>query len=126
MRAARVTVVVLYVCTYVCTYVCVCVCPLISAVSHIEITKERYQRVHSNTGIVSNFAKNDSFKSYDVICLPRAPLASYRSPPHEISFYVSLKPIATFSLPRQRACGRQRAIRWHKLVKRNRYTDHKY
>ena len=32
--------------------------------------------------------------------------------PHEISFYASLKPIAcTFSLHRQRACGRQRAIR---------------
>ena len=30
--------------------------PLISAASHIGITKERYQRVHSNTGIVFNIA----------------------------------------------------------------------
>ena len=40
----------------------------------------RYQRVHSNTAIVLNFAdfpKNASFKSYGVICLPRAAPASY-------------------------------------------------
>ena len=30
--------------------------------------------------------------------------------PHEISFYAIVKPITTFSLHRQRACGRQRAI----------------
>ena len=63
--AARVTVVVL----------CVCVCPPISAASHIGITQQRYQRVHSNTAIVLNFAdfpKNASFKSYGIICLPRA------------------------------------------------------
>ena len=67
MRAARITVVVL------------CVCPLVSAASHNGITKERYQRVHSNTGIVLNFAnfpKNASFKRYSVICLPRAAPAS--------------------------------------------------
>ena len=81
MRAARVTVVVVCVCVYVCmcmcvcVYVCVCVCPLITATSHIGITKQRYQRVHSNTAIVLNFAdfpKNASFKSDGVICLPRA------------------------------------------------------
>ena len=63
--AARVTVVVLCV--------CMCVCPLIPAASHIGITKERYQRILRNTGIVLNFAdvpKNASFKSYGVICLP--------------------------------------------------------
>ena len=63
----------------VCMYVCVCVCPLISASSHIGITQQRYQRVHSNTRIVLNFAdfpKNASFKSYGVICLPRAAPAS--------------------------------------------------
>ena len=79
MRAARVTVVVLCVCMYVCMYVCVYVCPLISTASHIGITKERYQRVHSNTGIVLNFAdfpKNPLFKRYGVICLPRAAPAS--------------------------------------------------
>ena len=50
--AARVTVVVLCVCTYVYMYVCMCVCPLIPAASHIGITKERYQRILRNTGIV--------------------------------------------------------------------------
>ena len=57
---------------YVCMYVCVYVCPLIPAASHIGITKERYQRILRNTGIVLNFAdfpKNGSFKSYGVICL---------------------------------------------------------
>ena len=29
-----------------------CVCPLIPAATHIEITKERYQRILHNTGIV--------------------------------------------------------------------------
>ena len=86
MRTARVTVVVVCVCVCVCT-VCVCVCmcvcmyvwPLITAASHIGITKQRYQRVHSKTAIVLNFAdfpKNASFKSYGVICLPRAAPAS--------------------------------------------------
>ena len=42
--AARVTVVVLCVCVYVC--------PLIPAASHIGITKERYQRILHNIGIV--------------------------------------------------------------------------
>ena len=113
----------------VCVCVCVCVCPLITAASHIRITKQRYQRVHSNTAIVFNFAdspKNSSFKSYAIICLPRAAPASYSFFPHEISFYASVNPIATFSLHRQRACGRQRAIRWHRLVKRYGYTDHEY
>ena len=57
----------------VCVYVCMCVCPLIPAASYIEITKERYQRIHCNTGIVFNFAdfsKNASVKSYGVICSP--------------------------------------------------------
>ena len=94
-----------------------CVCPLIPSASHIGITKERYQRILRNTGIVLNFAdfpknfivqklwrnmptssssgvlplfsldtgivlnfadfpKNASFKSYGVICLPRAAPAS--------------------------------------------------
>ena len=67
------------VCMYVCMFVCMCVCPLIPAASHIGITKERYQRILRNTGIVLNFAdfpKNALFKSYGVICLPRAALAS--------------------------------------------------
>ena len=69
------TAVVLCVCMYVCMYVC----PLIPAASHIGITKERYQRILRNTGIVLNFVdfpKNASFKSYGVICLPRAAPAS--------------------------------------------------
>ena len=54
----------------VCMYIydmCMYVCPLIYAASHIGITKEKYQCVHSNTGIVLNladFPKNASFKSY--------------------------------------------------------------
>ena len=127
MRAARVIVVVVCVCVCVC--VCMGVCPLITAASHIGITKQGYQRIHRNTGIVLNFAdfpKNASFKSYCVICLPRAASASYSFFHHEISFYASVKPIAMFSLHRQRACGRQRAIHWHRHVKREGYTDHEY
>ena len=55
----------MYVCMCVCMYVCMCVCPLIPAASHIGITKERYQRILRNTGIVLNFAdfpKNASFR----------------------------------------------------------------
>ena len=51
-----------------CVYVCVW--PLISVPSHIGITKEKCQRVHSNTAIVLNFADfptNASFKCYGVI-----------------------------------------------------------
>ena len=52
----------MYVCVYMCVYICVCiyvcvymcVCPLIPAASHIGITKERYQRILRNTGIVLN------------------------------------------------------------------------
>ena len=65
------------VCMYVCVYVYVC--PLISAASHVGITKQIYQRIHRNAGIVLKFAdfpKNASFKSYGVICLPRAAPAS--------------------------------------------------
>ena len=60
------------VCMCVCVCVCVCmyVWPLITSASHTGITKQRYQRVHSNTAIVLNFAdfpKNASFKSYGVM-----------------------------------------------------------
>ena len=75
--AARVIVVVL--CVYVCVCMYVCVCPPISAVSHIGITQQRYQLVHSNTAIVLNFAdfpKSAPFKGYGVTCLPRAVPAS--------------------------------------------------
>ena len=57
--AARVTVVVLCV----CMCVCMCVCPLIPAASHIGITKERYQRILRNTGIV--FKKGFFLKTLD-------------------------------------------------------------
>ena len=39
-----------------CVYVCVYVCPLIPAASHIGITKEIYQQILRNTGIILNFA----------------------------------------------------------------------
>ena len=61
------------------------VCPLISAPSHIGITKERYQRIHRNTGIVLKFAdfpKNASFKSYGVICLHGGRLVTLASKHH--------------------------------------------
>ena len=98
---------------YVCMYVCVC--PLISSTSHIGITKERYQRIHRNTGIVLNFSdfpKNASFKSYGVIYAYLEQLQHPRAffPTKYVSFYSNVKPIAKFSLHRQRACGRQRAI----------------
>ena len=43
----------------------------------------------------ADFPKNASFKSYGV-CLPRAAPASKSFFPHEISFYASVEPIATF------------------------------
>ena len=46
-------------CVCVCLYVCVCMCVYVTtltAAPHIGITKQRYQRVHSNTAIVLNFA----------------------------------------------------------------------
>ena len=46
----------MYVCVYVCVYVCMCVHSYIPAVSHIGITKERYQRILRITGIILNFA----------------------------------------------------------------------
>ena len=87
------------VCMYVCVYVCMYVWPLITAASHIGITKQRNQRVHSNTAIVLNFAdfpKNASFKSYGVICFTSSSSGVLELFPHEISFYASVKPIATF------------------------------
>ena len=110
----------LFIVVVLCVCMCVCVSTHICRLTHWNHTTERYQRVHSNTAIVLNFAdflKNASFKCYGVICLPRVAPASKSFFPQEISFYFSVKPIATFSLLRQRACGRQRAIRWHRLVK---------
>ena len=66
--------------------------------------------------IIFNFPKDVSFKSYGIICLLLAAPAFYHFFLHEICFYASLKPIATFSLHRQRARGIQHAIRWHRLV----------
>ena len=68
MRAARVTVVVPCVC------VCVCVCLFV-----VFCHRYRYVRVHSDTEktfIIVIFAKNASFRSYGVICLPRMPLTT--------------------------------------------------
>ena len=59
MHAAKVTVVVLCVC--VCMYVCVCVCPLVSAASHVGITKQGYQRI---LGMAETF-------SYTTFIVPR-------------------------------------------------------
>ena len=69
------------VCTYVRMYVCVCMCVHSYLPPHTleSQERERYQRVHSNTWIVLNFAdfpKNALLKSSGVICLPRAAPAS--------------------------------------------------
>ena len=67
-----------HVCVYVCVYVCMCVhsyLPPHTRNHKTEIPTGSY----SNTVIVLNFAnfsKNASFKSYGVICLPRAAPAS--------------------------------------------------
>ena len=64
----------------VCMYVCVYVCPLIPAALHIGITKERLPTdsalYRDRFKFVADFPKNASFKSYGVICLPRAAPAS--------------------------------------------------
>ena len=95
MRAARVTVVVL------CVWVCACPRHLTHWNPKTEIPTGS-QQYSDRFKFFADFPKNASFKSYGVICLPRAAPASYRFPPHEISFYASVKPIATFSLHRQR------------------------
>ena len=71
----------MYVCMCVCVYVCMCVCVCVHSYlpPHTLESQERYQRILRNTGIVLNcadFPKNASFKSYGVICLPRAAPAS--------------------------------------------------
>ena len=76
--AARVTVVVLCVCMYLCVYVCMCVHSYLPPHT-LESQKRDTKLILRNTGIVLNFAdfpKNASFKSYGVICLPRAAPAS--------------------------------------------------
>ena len=91
------------VCMYVCMYVHVCMCVHSYLPPHTLESQKR--DTHRNTGIVLNFAdfpKNASFKSYGIICLPQAALASKSFFPNEVSFYASVKPIATFSLHRQR------------------------
>ena len=92
--AARVTVVVLCVCMYVSTH--------IYRFTHWNHKRE-IPTVHSNTGIVLNFAdfpkNNASFKSYGIIIMSSSDILALF--PHGISFYASLKPIATFSLHRQ-------------------------
>ena len=97
MRTARVTVVVLCVCMYVCMYVC----PLISATSHIGITKEIYQQVHGNTAIILNltdFPKNALFKSYGVNMPTLSSSGILGLFPHEISFYATFFTAQTMCL----------------------------
>ena len=71
MCAVRVTVVVPCVCMYVC--VCVSVCLSVHSFLPPPASQYRYVRVHCDTEkpfIIVIFAKNASFRSYGVICLP--------------------------------------------------------
>ena len=76
--AASVTVVVLCECMYVCMCVCVCVHSYLP-----PHTLESQKKIQTNSAqyrdrfkFFANFPKNASFKSYGVICLPRAAPAS--------------------------------------------------
>ena len=76
--AARVIVVVVCVCMYVCVCVYVCVnthnCRLTHWNHKTEIPTCSQQ--YSDVLNFADFPKNASFKSYGVICLPRAAPAS--------------------------------------------------
>ena len=83
----------------------------------------------TNTGINFNFvdfAKNASFKSYGVICLLRAALASHCVFFHEISFYASFEACSyiftahTTGLWKTACDSLAQTHKWH------RYTDHEY
>ena len=89
MRAARVTVVVLcvcmcvhvcmYACMYVCTYICMCVHSYLPPHTLESQKRDTNKSIAIQGGIVLNFAnftKNALFKSYGMICLPRAAPAS--------------------------------------------------
>ena len=89
-------------CVRACVRVCVCVsmyvCMNVRVSTHIcRITHWN----HTTEIPMGSQQYSDHFKSYGVICLPRAAPACYRFSPHEISFYASVKPIASFSLLRQ-------------------------
>ena len=74
--AARVTVVVLCV----CMYVCVCVCVHSYLPPHTLESQKRdtngFCAIRGSFKFFADFPKNASFKSYGVICLPRAAPAS--------------------------------------------------
>ena len=113
MRAASVTVVVLCVC--VSTHTC-----RLARWNHktdIPTDSSQYRDRFKFLPIFLKMLRSKVMAYYAYI--PRAAPASLSFFPHEISFYASVKPITTFSLHRQVACGRQRAIRWHRFVKRH-------
>ena len=66
MRSEGYIILVVVLCMYVCVH------------SNLPPhTKERYQRIHRNTfKKIADFPTNASFKSYGVICSPRAAPAS--------------------------------------------------
>ena len=72
--AARVTVVSFSVCVCVCVCVCLSV-TMLTATYLVYKTKMRYHRVLYDITDLQHvdFAKNASFKSYGVICLPPLP-----------------------------------------------------
>ena len=118
------------VCTCTCMYVCVYVCV---STHNCRITHWNHT-TEIPTGS-QQYSDRLKFCRFSLKCLIQKLLRNMPTssssgvlelPSQEISFYASVKPIATFSLLRQRACRRQRAIRWHRFVKRHRYTDHEY
>ena len=57
----------------------VCMCVHLNLPPHTLESQKRYQRVHSNAGIVLNFAdfpKNALLKSYGIICLYTSSICS--------------------------------------------------
>ena len=104
----------------------VCVCPLKSAASHIGITKKEIPTDSSQYGNDfkrDDFCKNVLFKSYGVICSPRAvPAVIF----NEITFYDSFEADSyVFTLQTtglwKAACDSLAQTR-----ERHRYTDHEY
>ena len=72
-RAARVTVVGLCACVYVCVFTLICHLTHWNHKRELPTDSSQYR---NHFKFLADFAKNALFKSYGVICSPRAALAS--------------------------------------------------